>query len=359
MKLLSNYKYTFIKIFLVKSLLLSLFIFFSFSGYSQESCTQKLETAEKLYESGQIDKVAPLLKDCLEHGFSKDEKGRAYRLLALCNLYYNEDEKAKEAFLELLKVNPEYEIKESDPTEFINLHNDFRTFPVVIVGVKYGVGMLGLYGIENFNDINSIASNSKYETYMTNSYGLSFETPIYKQFSVAYEFYYHTYSYTFIDTVLDYAALNFNESVTSVDVPILLQWNILDKDFVPYINAGMSFNYLMSTKSIIKRNDAEGTEYREEIKVDGLDLTEYRNRFNYSITAGVGFRWKNFIGPGYLTCDIRYTRYLNNFVDPENRAENSEMLYSGLTTDNVFKIQNMQFLIGYKLPLYIPKYKGK
>jgi len=359
MTLLPINKYVSNKTISIKILLLSFFLFFSFSGFSQESCTEKLETAEKLYESGQIDKVAPLIETCLEHGFSKDEKARAYRLLALCNLYYNEDDKAKDAFLELLKVNPEYKIKESDPTEFINLHNDFRTFPVVIVGVKYGIGILGLYGIENYNDINSIVSSSEYETHMTSSYGLSFETPIFKQFSVAYEFYLHTYSYTFVDTILDYAALNLNESVTSLDVPILLQWNILDKDFVPYVNAGMSFNYLMSTKTTIKRNDIEGSEYREEIELDELDLTEFRNKFNYSITAGVGFRWKNFIGPGYLTCDIRYTRYLNNFVDPENRAENSEMLYSGLTTDNVFKMQNMQFLIGYKLPLYIPKYKGK
>jgi len=359
MKLLPNYNYIFSKIFLVKSLLLSLLIFLSFSGFSQESCTQKLETAEKLYESGQIDKVAPLLKDCLEHGFSKDEKARAYRLLALCNLYYNEDEKAKDAFLELLKVNPEYKIKESDPTEFINLHNDFRTFPVVIVGVKYGVGMLGLYGIENYNDINSVESNSKYETFMTNSYGLSFETPIFKNLSIAYEFYFHTYSYSFKDTVLDYAAIKLNESVKTIDIPILVQWNMLEKDFVPYVNVGMSFNYLLSTNTNIIRYDKEGTEYREEIEVDELDLTDYRNSINYAITAGVGFRWKNFIGPGYLTCDIRYSRYLNNFVDPENRAEDSEMLYSGLISDNVFKMQNMQFLIGYKLPFYIPKYKGK
>ena len=50
---------------------------------------------------------------------------------------------------------------------------------------------------------------------------------------------------------------------------------------------------------------------------------------------------------------------MNSIVDPANRADNPEVLYSFLITDNVFKVQNTQFLIGYKLPLYIAKYKGK
>ncbi|MBI9052292.1 MAG: outer membrane beta-barrel protein [Bacteroidales bacterium] len=342
-----------------KLIVLLFLVFVSIAGYGQNSCAEKLEEAEKYYESGQIDNVEPLLNDCLEDGFTKEEKARAYRLLTLCKLYYNQDEEAKKSFLELLKVDKEYKIKESDPSEFVNLYKDFRTFPVVIVGVKYGMGLLGLYGLENYNDINSLESNSEYETNMTHSFGLSFETPIFKQLSVSYEFYYYMYSYAFTDTILDYAAIKLNESVSSIDIPILLQWNFLKNDFVPYANIGMSFNYLLSAKTDIARNDKEGVEYRPGITLSDMDLTEYRNSFNYAITAGLGFRWKNLIGPGYLTCDIRYSRYLNNYVKPESRAEDSEMLYTGLTTDNVFKMQNMQFLIGYKLPFYKPKHKGK
>jgi hypothetical protein len=339
--------------------LISFLLLISFSGYSQNSCSEQLANAEKLYESGQIDKVAAMLEPCLEKGFTKDEKARAYHLLALCNLYYNEDAEAEKAFLELLKANKEYKIKETDPAEFVNLYQEFRTVPVFITGIKFGGGLMDIHSIVNFNDINSIESEGTYYPDYIASVGISFETPLLKELSVVYELYYSWYSYNFKNTVLDYAYISFDETVSGIDFPIMLQWNILSKDFVPYVNVGASFNYLLSSKANYVRTDREGTEYREAVELNNLDLTDSRNSFNYALSAGVGFRWKNIIGPGYLTFDIRYSRYMNSIVDSAKRADNQEIVYSGLITDNVFKVQNTQFLIGYKLPLYIPKHKGK
>ncbi len=346
------------KLITSKIVLISIFLLFSFSGFSQNSCSEQLANAEKLYESGQIDKVAAMLETCLENGFTKDEKARAYRLLSLCNLYYNEDEEAEKAFLELLKAKPEYKIKDSDPSEFVNLYQEFRTVPVFITGIKFGGGFTDIYNIENYNDINSVVSEGIYTPDYAYSIGLSFETPILNELSVVYEFFYNTYSYNFKNVVLDYANVSFDETISGVDIPILLQWNILSNDFVPYVNIGSSLNFLISSKANYTRRDNEGTEYREPENLD-LNLTDSRNRFNYSFCAGVGFRWKNIIGNGYLTFDIRYSRYMNSIVDPANRADNPEVMYSFLITDNVFKVQNTQFLIGYKLPLYIAKHKVK
>jgi len=343
----------------VTVVLISFLLLVSFSGFSQNSCSEQLAYAEKLYESGQIDKVAAMLEPCLEKGFTKDEKARAYRLLALCNLYYNEDEEAEKAFLELLKTDKEYKIKETDPSEFVNLHQEFRTVPVFITGIKFGWGFSDIYHIENYNDINSIESIGTYNPDNAMSLGLSFETPILKELSVVYELYYSWYSYNFENHILEYANVSFNERISGIDIPVLLQWNILSNDFVPYVNIGGSFNYLLSSKADYTRKDNEGTEYREDVEVNDLNLTDSRNSFNYALSAGAGFRWKNIIGPGYLTFDIRYSRYLKSIVDPEHRADNPEVLYSFLISDNVFKVQNTQFLIGYKLPLYIPKHKGK
>jgi len=360
MTLASKFSSSRIYLYTVKTFLISvLFLLFSSSGFSQNSCAEQLANAEKLYESGQIDKVAAMLEPCLENGFSKDEKARAYRLLSLCNLYYNEDEEAEKAFLELLKAKPEYKIKDSDPSEFVNLYQEFRTVPVFITGIKFGWGFTDIHNIENYNDINSVESIGKYDPENAISVGLSFETPILKELSVVYELYYHNYSYSFSNVVLDYANVSFKETVTGVDIPLMLQWNILSEDFVPYVNLGASLNFLMKSQATYTRRDTIGTEYREAVKLNDLDLTDSRKTFNYALCAGVGFRWKNIIGPGYLTFDFRYSRYMNNIVDPEHRADNSEVLYSFLVADNIFKVQNTQFLIGYKLPLYIPKHKKK
>jgi hypothetical protein len=332
----------------------------SLNGFSQNSCVQRLEEAEELYEIGQIDKIEKLLRPCLEKGFTKDEKVRAYRLLTLSSLYYNEDSIAIASMKKLLKVRPEYKIKEFDPSEFVSLHKAFRTIPVFIAGIKGSFGSMGIYDIQNYNDINSVYASTYYQPDISYSYGLSFETPVFPELSLVYEFYYNSYYYKYKSQTLDYAHITFEENFSGIDVPVLLQWNILQKDFSPYINVGASFNYLMSSNVRYNRKDKDSNseEYRDPIKLD-MEVTDSRNKQNFSLCAGLGFRWKNILGNGYLTFDIRYSKYFNNLVNASARADNPEMIYSALTTDNVFKIRNTQVFIGYKLPIYIARYQGK
>lgn len=325
---------------------------------AQESCTQKLEKAEELYEIGQIDKVAPLLNECLQSGFSRAEKVRAYRLITLCHLYYNENKKASEAMGNLLKVKPEYKITEFDPIEFSSLHETFRTRPLFILGVKAGAGAMNIYDITNFNDLNSLESEGVYYPGLSYSAGLSGETPVIDELSFVYEIFYHQSGYKYEDLILDYASIEFEEQLSSIDIPILAQWNILKKDFAPYINAGVSLNLLIAADGTFVRRDRIGEIYRDPVTID-LDLLNSRNTFNYGFTTGAGFRWKNFLGRGYLTFDIRYTRYFENLVDKQNRANYPEMVYSYFTTDNPLKIESFQVMIGYKMPIYFARQKRK
>ncbi len=325
---------------------------------AQTSCTQKLEQAEELYEVGQIDKVAPLLEDCIEKGFSKEERVRAYRLLTLCNLYYNENKKAIQSMGKLLRTNPEYKISEFDPSEFISMHKTFRTNPVFITGIKSSFGGVHLYSVDNYNDINSLESYGVYTPGYSFSAGISFESPIISELSVVYEFYYKNFGYAYEDMILDYAEIIFEEQITGIEIPLMLQWNILKDDIVPYVNAGVSIDYLISSSGSFERRDRIGDEYREPVTLD-LDLSESRNPLNYAFSAGAGVRWKNFLGRGYLTLDVRYSRYFENIVNPENRAEHPEMVYSFLTTDNAIRLENTQIMLGYKMPIYFARYKGK
>jgi hypothetical protein len=202
--------------------LIVLFIFFinPIVVQGQESCVQKLESAEELYEIGQINKVPPLLKECLDNGFTRSEKVRAYRLLTLCHLYYNENEKAAKAMGNLLKVKPEYVITESDPTEFSTLHETFRTTPFFILGAKAGIGGTDIYEITNFNDLNSLESEGVYTPGLSYSIGLSGETPILNAISLGYEVYYHQFGYKYEDLILNYAAIEFEEQLTSIEIPL-------------------------------------------------------------------------------------------------------------------------------------------
>lgn len=326
---------------------------------AQESCTENLGYARDAFERGQIDEVPKYLENCLSSGFTKEEKITAYRLLTLCDLYYNRSEDAATNMQKMLKANPEYKIQDIDPSEFQKLYDNFRTTPVFIWGIKGGIGLLQFYDIRNYNDVNSDGSLGNYRTNPVYNAGLSVEAPINKHFSVALEAYYNSYQYTFKRNILNYANLNYNEKLSGIEVPLLFQTNILkDRKVIPYVNAGASFYYMISTSRKISRTDTliNYVDHESSKEVDMLDNS--RNKFNFGISGSLGVRIKDVIGKGYLTFDVRYSRYLKDLVDERHRADDPISTYGFLHTDNSFKTHNIQFFIGYKTPVYFPKLKN-
>lgn len=324
---------------------------------AQESCTQTLVDAQDVFYSGQIELVPEILEPCLQNGFNREEKVAAYRLLTLCHLYYNHTKEAAGAMQNMLKLKPEYKIQDIDPTEFKNLFETFRRTPIMIVGVKGGLGSFNLYETTNYNDLNSVAYAGTYSPELMLMGGVSVEVPIRPELSFVAEGYYATYSFTFSQYLLNYATVDMNEAVKGIEVPLLFQWNILkDKQVIPYVNVGGSMHFLLGASVGLNRKDTlTGGQSREIALPQDADMFASRNAFNFAFTGGVGVRIKDIVGKGYLTVDIRYSRYFENYVEAENRASNPSLSYSYMYTDNSFKQQNFQYLVGYKFPIYYPK----
>lgn len=340
-----------------KYLLIIVFVYTSVNISAQEeSCTQSLVDAQEVFASGRIEEVPGILEGCLERGFNRQEKVAAYRLLTLCHLYYNRNVDAAATMQKLLRIQPEYRIQDIDPSEFINLHSTFRTSPLFIIGVKGGFGTLHFYETTNYNDINSINHNGRYEVGQLPPLmlGLSIEVPILKELSFVSEIYYNQYEYLFKRSVLEYASVEFTETVKGIEIPVMAQWNILkNKQVIPYINAGANFYFtLESTGKIIREDTLSGAVDRDVPGLDNIDLISSRNKFNVAFTTGAGVRIKDVIGNGYLTFDFRYSRYFKNHVEENLRAETPSLSYTYLYTDNSFKMESFQFIVGYKLPIY-------
>jgi len=91
------------------------------------SCAQTIRLATSVYEQGRLHELPDLLKNCLNSGFTQQERVTAYKLLTLSYIYLEEPEKADESMLKLLETNPYFEINAAvDPAEFIALYNTFR-----------------------------------------------------------------------------------------------------------------------------------------------------------------------------------------------------------------------------------------
>jgi hypothetical protein len=326
--------------------------------FAQVSCTEKLGKAHSAFEKGQIDEVPDIIGNCLQSGFTKDEKVSAYRLLTLCDLYYNRSENAIENMQNMLIANSEYKLQDIDPSEFRKLYGDFRTVPVFIIGVKGALCFYNIYDVKNFNDINSDNVNCLYATSPSFNGGLSIESPITPRFSIVFEAYYNSTKYEFKRNILDYANISVDENTLGIDAPLLAQYNILKEgDIIPYINAGVSFNYMLNSSLKVLREDTLGNLTHEKVEETYNKMADARKNFNVGVTGGVGVRIKNVVGKGYITFDVRYSRYFRDIPDAGKRDINKEFTYGLLHSDNSFKFQNVQLFVGYKLPIYIPRLK--
>ncbi len=330
-----------------------------FAAHAQESCTQTLVNAQEVFAEGQIEKVPDILAPCLESGFNRSERVAAYRLLTLCHLYYNHMDEATASMEKMLKLNPEYEIQDIDPSEFVSLHHTFRSNPVLIFGAKAGIAGLHIYDVVHYNDIDSKSTLGSYSPNLIYSAGISAETMLHDYFSISLDIFYTSYSFNYSKTYLEYATVSTVEKNTCIEAPLLLQWNILkNRDVIPYISIGGSLSYLIQAQTDLTRKDTlSGYSSREIALASPKDITSYRNALNIGLTGGVGVRIKNVIGNGYLSLDVRYTRYLWANMEAEDRASSDILTYNYMHTDNALKFENIQCLIGYKLPIYKPKQK--
>ena len=119
-----------------KNLLITLpFIFMAIFSIAQEDsdCSKTLIKAQRIYDSGEIEKVEQLIRACMEDGFTKAQKTDAYQLIILVNLFEDDMLKAELNMVELLKHNPDFKPKSNDHQEIKDLYKKFRTDPLLII----------------------------------------------------------------------------------------------------------------------------------------------------------------------------------------------------------------------------------
>ena len=105
----------------------------------QTDCGQTLIQAERAYYTGRFGEVQPMLVNCLEGGFDKDQKTQAHRLMALSAIFSRNYERADTSLWHMLLNNPQYEFSTQDPPEFRRRVEHFNVHPMVEVTANLGL----------------------------------------------------------------------------------------------------------------------------------------------------------------------------------------------------------------------------
>jgi hypothetical protein len=352
----------------MKKILLLIIIFTAHLAKAQEEvldvCIQNIEIAQQRYDEGRIQDIQPLLNDCLKGGtYTKAEKSQVLRLLTLSYIFLENEEKAEATMLQLIESNHEFLVNPAiDPTEFINLHEQFRYKPVFNVGVRY---------IANFaqpivSDLNS--SFSLTDTRPEYSiifgfigFGLNFEWEFLDNLILYPEIHYKNMSVSRIEyqpgiiSGAEYITQTNYEDQVWLSLPVSVKY-VFDFQTIPtvkaYANLGASLDYLLSAK---RPSDGTILETPNDPVVGfNSTTTEDKNRLNYGIFAGGGVTYK--AGEGFVSLEVRYLYSLSKVTTAENILNPTDPTqFNSGVQDDVYRMNHIAISLGYTLNIYMPK----
>ncbi len=323
------------------------------------SCAEKLQTAQNLFDRGQVEQVAGLLQECLKSGFNREESLAAYKLIIQTYLFEDELEKADSAMLNFLKRNPEYQLSETDHSSFVHLYNNFQVDPVVQISLRLGTNL----PFTTFIDHRSVSGNSSEGQYTFNALnlygGLEAKFRLTGKIELNAEAGFSQVAFTKTEKILNIGTSQYNERQSRIEVPVSVNYNI--KNFgkiTPYVRLGAGPAILLSSTATAEfsPSDINGQ------PVTGPDINRRDARIALDIfgQAGAGVKLKT--RGGYIFAEARSGFGLfNQTVRPSlpTADHSSAELSSYHLADDDFNINTLNFSIGYTQIFYKPSKKNQ
>jgi hypothetical protein len=341
-----------------KTLPLLLFCFglaFQNSFAQTTSCAQTLRLATSTYEQGRLHELPELLKNCLNSGFTKQEKVTAYKLLTLSYIYLEEPEKADEAMLKLLQTDHYFEINEAvDPAEFVALYKTFRTNPI------YRLGVIGGPNLTWPNLISSNASSDgigKYSYKPSFQVGIDVEIPLSSRFILNPQLQFQSKSFSYsqkgkegtADTIFNISSV---EAQKWLSLPITLQYSITESKLNPYISLGVSVDYLLTAM----QTPLKLREGYQDVKEENINISDQRKKTNINAIAAAGIKYK--IAGGYLLAEARFIYGLQPMNDKSMIYRNPSIFNNYNFVDGIFSQNSVLLNVGYVYNVFHPKKKN-
>jgi len=309
----------------------------------KSDCKMVLSLANKEYDAGHFSSCIDMLKTCID-GLDNENKFEAYRLISLSYLGLNDEKKATEASIRLLKLKPDYlDFPYFDPKEFTRMINKYEVWPRAEVGLMVGLNLNNVHLSKNYSVSNS---PSRYVPRLGYQTGLTFEYFLKKQWSLNTGLLIERLDYSRESSNVLGWNQNFKEKMRFIGVPMVAKYYFYNKNRLRIAaELGAQIHLLNSTNSYIILNNIETSESFE----GSLNQSDQRNKTLYYGLAGISLKYKT--GDGYLCANIRYGYGLNNVVKSDARYNNMDFILTNMYIDSDFKFTPYYFNFGYQLSI--------
>ena len=338
----------------IRSLLLGglLIIGFLMPVYSQSECVFSLQRAERLYQQGNLEEIPGLLNNCIEKGFTRDERLTAYKLLIQSYLYNDQLELADQTMLEFLGHYPEYELTPADQAEFEQLFHSYETKATWSVSISGGGVFSFPYTFEPFGPFPAETSSWDYSSGPGFRVGAGFLKYLAPGFNLNFEVQYFRYEYDFALTQeywSDFSETRYKETSSNIAIPISATYDFNTGNLNPYIRAGIMASYMFKSALDPVRIYKNG-EF-EDVSGSDISMIEYRNTFNLYAITGAGLKYK-IPYAGQIVLDIRFDIGLTRFVNDEERFTSQESIFRYYNQDHDARLNFLSVSLGWIYPLY-------
>ena len=332
----------------MKRLILFLsFVITTFSGIAQ-NCSHKLQSAQRAYLNGKFSEVVRLLQECSETFENVRDAQLSYELMINAHLLLDEQAAADKKMLELLTFFPLYQPRSTDLVEFRDLFSSYE------IRKKWSFSLVAGLNVSDFEvmQYRSYASVTEepggYKSQIRPQLGLEVDYHILKKAYFSSGLLFQQSSYTQRERLLDFQLLDVQENFSYLKMPIQVGMNIDTEKHVAFIEGGLSFHYLLSSKADIQLFGDE-TEILTPLsglsrEVDGYVLSDQRSSWNVNYQVSGGIR-RDF-GLTAAEVSVVYEFGLNNLVDASQRYVDEELLSQYSYVPDDFKMNNFQFRVG-------------
>ncbi len=343
------------------------------------NCEEVLQAAQTEFDAGHFNVVSSRLKDCIDGGFSRDQRFRAYLLLTQVYLYIDDPIAAENSYIEVLKADPEFiPTEEEYPIDVVYLSRRFTSNPVFTVYPKVGMNTSMIRVIHDLGTNYSNASKDEYKLKLGWQIGFGFDLNITDQLSLCGELLYSRKLYdVFTDGIFPYDPLAMDAPVAPaesdpgdvltvtekqqwVNLPFYLKYADYKGDLRPYGYAGFALGWLAAANAEVRASDITYETTNTFATTEGPDINvgQQRATLGKSLVFGGGVRRK--FGRDFLSVDVRYMMGLNNLVLTDKLyTQATETVYRYGYVSDLFALNNLSISFGYIRPLYAPRLKPK
>lgn len=341
-----------------RHLLLILFTgFIPLAALSQESgsCAEKLQSAQTLFDRGQVEQVAGLLSECMKSGFNREESLAAYKLIIQTYLFEDKLSEADSAMLDFLKRNPEYQLSPTDHSSFVHLYNTFQVKPLVQISLHLGTNLPFMTFVD-YNSAKGYPSEGVYSTQAVNLYGsLEAKMKMSEKLELNLEIGYSQLAFTNTEDFLGTGITTYKETHNRIEIPVSATYNI--KSFgrlTPYgrLGLGPALTLNAVANARFDPSDINGTPR----KPADIDRKDSRIALDLFAQTGAGMKYK--IRGAYIFAEIRSNFGIFNQVLkvslPDENHSSQELGNFYFYKDDDFNLNAANFTIGYTQIFYKP-----